>query len=126
MKKFWNKCNQLKRNWRSNISMILQKVYQRNYIRIKFEFEKYLDLLPDIDRIIFCRFRNGPPLKICSFPAPALHLSNGPVCSWFFFHQYLSNTPFSITFPAVPSQPQNAKNMYNNLLLFSDLKCLDM
>ena len=104
--------------------MILQKVYQRNYIRIKFEFEKYLDLLPDIYRIIFCRFRNGPPLKICSFPAPTLHLSNGPVCSCCFFHQYLSNTPFSITFPAVTSQ--DAKNMYNNLLLISDLKILDI
>ena len=42
----------------------------------------------------------------------------------FFFHQCLSNMPFDITFTAVPSQDE--KNMYNNLLLISDLKWLDI
>jgi hypothetical protein len=52
-------------------------------IRIKFEFEKYLDLLPDIDRIIFCRFRTGPPLYkyVCFLHhLPFLYMTNGSVC----------------------------------------------
>ena len=48
--------DQFQQNWRSNINNSPKGLSYRLY-KDKFEFEKYLDILPDKDRILFCKFR---------------------------------------------------------------------